>query len=286
MSLQVLLAKGAGLLLAAAWTTLLSAQAPPSMKADSFIPFDLVSNFEIVVQGRIGELDGLKLIIDTGSSYSVLDRSVADRLGLACHPGKVFNFDRNLAVEWAEVPEIRIGPIRAARLGMMVTSLADISEFAKNADGIIGMDVLSRAQKLRIDYERRRISFEFDKKSEGVPTARSAFIVPVVIQGASMHLLVDTGLQYLVLYKDRLHTALPRLRIEGEPRRAAIGHLQVTQVHLPGVEIFGRGAVTPVLLIDEHGKTGVDRLDGYLGPASLHARRLELDFAAKMLRWE
>ena len=250
------------------------------------MPFDLVSEFEVVVQGQIGELDGLRFIVDTGSSFSVIDRRVAEKLGLVRHSRKVLNFDRNLAVDWVNVPELRIGPLRVASMGMILTRLADISEFAKNVDGIIGMDVLSRAQKLSIDYERKRISIEFEEGRGSETSTMNAFVVPVVIQGTSVHLVVDTGLQYVVLYQDRLRDALPHLRIEGEPRSAALGRLPVTQVNLPGVRIFGREAVTPALLVAGSGKTSIGGLDGYLGPASLHARRLELDFAAKVLRWE
>jgi hypothetical protein len=85
----------------------------------------MVSNFEVVVQGQIGELDGLKFILDTGSSHSVIDRRVADRIGLHRRPGKVFNFDRDLAIEWADVPDVRIGPMHIASIPMKVARLAD-----------------------------------------------------------------------------------------------------------------------------------------------------------------
>ena len=291
MGLRMFLAGGVCLLLAAALTAPSSAQDLHRRYPDSSITFDLVSGFEVVVQAQIGEQDGLRFILDTGSSYSVIDRRVADRMGLHRRPGDVFNrnlfnFDRNLAVEWADASELRIGPIHVAAIPMIVISLAGISEFTGKADGIIGMDVLSRARKISIDYGRRRIFFELDEGRGSQPSAVKAFVVPVVIQGISMHLLVDTGFQYVLLYKDRLRSALPQLRTEGEPRDGVIGHLQVTQVSLPGVQIFGPKAVTPVLLLDGPGKIDTGDLDGYLGPASLHARRLELDFAGNTLRWQ
>jgi predicted aspartyl protease len=287
----MLLTGGVCLLLAAVLTAPSSAQDLHSRYPDSSITFDLVSGFEVVVQGQIGEQDGLRFILDTGSSYSLIDRRVADRMGLHRRPGNVFNgdlfnFDRNLAVEWADVSELGIGAIHVAAIPMIVIRLAGISEFTEGADGIIGMDVLSRARKISIDYRRRRILFELDEGHGSQPSAVKAFVVPVVIQGVSMHLLVDTGFQYVLLYKDRLRSALPQLRTEGESRDGVIGHLQVTQVNLPGIQIFGPKAVTPVLLLDGPRKTNTGDLDGYLGPASLHARRLELDFAGNTLRWQ
>ena len=286
MGLRILQVGGVGLLLVTALTSQARAQDLHRRYPDSSISFDLVSGFEVVVQAQIGELDGLRFILDTGSSYSSIDRRVADRMRLHRYPGNVFNFDRNLAVEWADASDVRIGPIHVAAIPMIVTRLAGISDFTENADGIIGMDVLSRARKISIDYERKRISFELDEGRGGKPPVTKAFVVPVVIQGTSIRLLVDTGFQYVLLYKDRLRSAVPHLRTEGEARDGVIGRLKVTQVNLPGVQLFGPEAVTSVLLLDGPGKTDTGDLDGYLGPASLHARRLELDFSAKTLRWQ
>lgn len=281
----ILLSAGAGLLLAAALSSQASAHDLDFACSDLAMPFSLVSNFEIVIQGQLGKLTGLNFILDTGSSYSAIDRRVADRMGLDRRPGTVFNFDRNLAIEWADLPELRIGTMRIAGARMMVTKLADISAFAENADGIIGMDVLSRARKICIDYQRRRVSFKLDEERAREPSSR-AFVISVPVQGISLRLVVDTGFEYVLLYNDRLRHALPNLHTEGQPREAVLGHLRAVQVNLPGVQISGRKAATPVLLIEGPGRADLHGIDGYLGPAALHARRLELDFAAKTLRWQ
>jgi predicted aspartyl protease len=286
MALGRILAGSVQLLLAGALTSAAVAQGLDRSCADPAVPFNLVSNFEIVVDGQLGDLSGLKFILDTGSSSSAIDRRVADRMGLRRRPGTVFNFDRNLAIEWADVPEVRIGPVRVGSIAMMVTRLADLSALAGNADGIIGMDVLSRARKLCIDYERRRISFRMDEGGAGAPRTNSALVIPVMVQGISMRVLVDTGFEYFLLYKDRVHGALPHLHTQGEPRDAILGRLQAVQVELPGVEIAGAQRVTPVLLIDGPGNAALSGVDGYLGPAALHARRVEFDFAGRTVRWQ
>jgi hypothetical protein len=48
--------------------------------AQTGVPFDLVSDFLVVVKGGIGNLDDLKFIVDTGATWSVIDRKVAERL--------------------------------------------------------------------------------------------------------------------------------------------------------------------------------------------------------------
>jgi hypothetical protein len=114
MGVGMLLAGGGPLLLAAAFTLQAGAQGVDRSCSDSSITFDLVSDFEIVVQGQVGGITGLRFILDSGSSYSAIDRRVAESLGLHRRPGRVFNFDRNLPIEWADVPEFQIGPVRVA----------------------------------------------------------------------------------------------------------------------------------------------------------------------------
>src|SRR5580658_4389574 len=102
MGLRKPRAVGVGLIFVATLTLQVSAQDLDRRYLDSSVSFDLVSGFEVVVQGQIGDLDGLRFILDTGSTYSSIDSRVADRMGLHRRPGNVFNFDRNLAVEWAD----------------------------------------------------------------------------------------------------------------------------------------------------------------------------------------
>ena len=284
MALRMLLAGSLGFLLVAALAAQSRAQDPVRSCTDLPLPFDLVSNFEVVVRGQIGNQDGLKFILDTGSSYSVIDRRVADKIGLRRDPGSVFNYDRDVAVEWAEVPEVRIGPMHLGGMRMMVARLADLSELADRVDGIIGLDVLSRAEKIGIDYERRTVSIELEEGCASRPSAVKAFLVTMTVQGVPMRLMVDTGLQYILLYKDRLSSAIPHLRTEGEPRNAMFGRLQATRVNLPGVQVLHPEAATAVFLIEKSKKSDLGGIDGFLGPASLHARRVELDFAAMTLR--
>jgi predicted aspartyl protease len=286
MGLRLVIAGGVRLLLTAALTSPANAQELHPKITGSTMPFELISDFVIVVQGQIGELNGLRFILDTGSSHSVIDRRVADRLGLPRHQGgKVMNFNRHIPVEWADVPELRVGPIRATAFRVLVANLAEQSEFAQGADGILGLDLLSRARKLAVDYEKKLVSVDMDPQGKEGALPSNGFVVPVVVQGVPMHWLVDTGFRDILVYKDRLRSALPHLRTQGEPKKVVIGRLKATQVNLPGVQILGHDAVTRVFLIDRP-KSGIGTVDGYLGPTSLHAKRLELDFASKVLRWQ
>lgn len=250
------------------------------------IPFELGFNFLVIVNGRVEGLDGLKFILDTGSSRTVIDENVAVRLRLPRRPGKITNFDRKIPVEWAEISELKAGPIRAVGATVIVTRLKDYSEFAQGIDGIIGLDLLSRGKKLSIDYENQIVSFEAAGGRDGEPAPSRAFVVPMAVQGVRLSLLVDTGLREVLLYKDRIQNSLPNITTQGEARSAVIGRLHATQVNLSGLNTLEPEMVTTVFLIDRPENGNSSGIDGYLGPSCLHARRIELDFASHRISWQ
>jgi predicted aspartyl protease len=249
------------------------------------VPFDLKSDFLVVVNGRIGNLDGLKFIVDTGSTFSAIDQKVAERLQVNRRGGRIMNIDRYLPIEWADVTELRIGPIRAEGIRVMVMNLAKYSEFAKNVDGIIGLDLLSRSKKFTIDYGKRVLYFE-PAEGTGHSSVPGGFLVTVVVQGLPVRLCVDTGFPYILLYGDRLRKRLPKLRTEGEPKTVTIGLIEGTRVALPAVQIGGPEEVITVVVIDGPDERTMPGMDGYLGTASLHAKRIEFDFAQMVLWWQ
>ena len=266
--------------------SLLNAQDRGQSPVRSTIPFQLRSGFLVVVNGQIGELGGLKFIVDTGASFTFIDRKVADKLKLARRPGKTTNFDRNVPVEWAVIPDLRVGPVQSGALRVMVAKLGEYSEFAEDMDGIIGLDLLGRSDRISIDYEMRTISWEMASEQGGGRPSPAYFSIPFIVQGFPMHLILDTGFQGILLYKDRLRKGLPDLRTQGNSTEVDFGRLQTTQVKLPGVRLGGQETIATVFLTDGPESGGLPGVDGYLGIASLKAKRVEFDFAARLLRWE
>jgi hypothetical protein len=93
-------------------------------------------------------------------------------------------------------------------------------------------------------------------------------------------------LQGIVLYKNRLRKGLPKPRIEGDSTNVVMGRLRGTQVRLPGVRIGHAEVVSTAILIDGPDDKTLPGVDGYLGPVTLQAKRIEFDFDAKLLRWQ
>ncbi len=248
------------------------------------MPFELVSGFLVVVNGQIGNLRVMRFIIDTGAASSVIDAKVADKLRLPQTDGKVMTFNRRISVEWMEIPEFRVGPIVARALWVMVIDLARYSRYGKDVDGVVGLDLLTRSEHLSIDYDRRILLFQL---ANGRPDERApvrGFKIPIVVQGAAVQLLVDTGFQGILLYRDRIRKKLPKMRTEGEPKEVVESGVRATEVSLPGMRIGGSDQVRIVFLIDGPGQGDLPGVDGILGAAALHAKRIDFDFTNMVLR--
>jgi predicted aspartyl protease len=250
------------------------------------MPFELVSGFLVVVNGEIGNLRVMRFIIDTGASITVIDTKVADRLQLPRSTGKVMTFNRHIPVEWTEIPEFRVGPIVAKALRVMVIDLARYSRYGKDVDGVVGLDLLTRSEHFSIDYDRRILLFQLanGRPDERVPVR--GFKIPIVVQGAAVQLLVDTGSQGILLYKDRIRKQLPKMRTEGKPKEVVESGVRATEVRLPGMRIGRSDQVRIVFLIDGPGQGDLPGVDGFLGAASLHAKRIDFDFTHMVLHCE
>ena len=248
--------------------------------------FDLRESFLIVIDGRIGPLEHLKFILDTGASHTVVSQRIAGQLGLPRETGTVINFQRKLPVEWARFPEVQVGPIVATNARMMVADLSEYTEFAKDVDAIAGLDLLSRCERVQIDYEAKLVAFHMRIGASQVPLFRAkGVVVTVMLHDRPVRLLVDTGFQEIALFEERLRTPGQSLQVQGIGQEK-IGSLIGETVRMPGLRIGSEDPNTPVLLV--RGTTDVvpDGLDGYLGPRALHAKKIELDFDSMLLRWQ
>jgi predicted aspartyl protease len=265
-------------------------QSRPSENAPgSALPFRLSSGYLIEVQGRIGDQAHLKFILDTGASITIVGQRIAQKLKLDAHPAQSFNFDRNLQWERATLPEVQFGPIRAANVAVLVGDLARYSEFAGKADAIIGMDLL-KLSNVTIDFGAGNLILdptEARPYSAGGDPMAQCLIVELQVQDRPVHLIVDTGLQGMVLYEERLRKSVPELRTAGSIKNATMGgRMQAKQATLPDVIVGKRNREVPVVLLPSPAAGTLPGIDGILGISALQARRVHFDFSRKTLTWE
>jgi len=266
--------------------SLLRAESCPEGEAPKAIPFDLFHGFLIVVEGRIGGLDHLKFILDTGVTRTVLNQKVADKLHVPRRAKQLLNYNRLVTVEWATIPDLEFGPTRVINAPVMVADLLDFSELASDADALIGYDLLSLGN-FAIDYTARRVVFRQRQQNDSSPCITEApahlkeLTVELRVQGHPVSLIVDTGLQGMVLFEDRV----PQLKFEGEIETVPFGrHLTARSATLRDVNL-GSNALRSndkdlrVFLLKGPPRDQVPGVDGYFGTALLNARWIEFNIA-------
>jgi len=252
--------------------------------ANDAIPFQLGNGFLIVIEGQIGPLTPLKFILDTGATHTMVDARIADKLSLPRHKGNVLNFDKLIKVDWTNLPELQLGPLGARNLPVMVGDLKRFSEFAEGVDAVIGLDLLRTAESIRIDYRSRLITIQSPVDGSAKSLNSDALTVLVPLQGRSMRLIIDTGLQGFLLYTDRLRQHLPQLELSGTISQAYEGRLKGLAAIVTGVRLGPDELQSSVLLLPRAPASFPEDVDGYIGTHVLHAQIVELDFASKRLR--
>ena len=180
--------------------------APTEPKAPEEIPFRLYRNYMILVEGRIGPLDGLTFLIDTGASAPVLSTHTAKRLGLKSQSRKAVAYGRKITTKSAIVHDLYLGNTRLGPVPVLIADLASLlPQIGSRIDAVIGMNSLIRVP-IRIDFESRLLTLRPPDSlplSAGVEYQDNLPVVNGFIEGQPARLLLDTGAEQLILFADR-----------------------------------------------------------------------------------
>lgn len=255
----------------------------------SGLPFRLSSGYLIQIDGCVGTQSNLKFILDTGATITIVDQKIADKLKLDRRPAESFNFDRKLKWDSATLPELQFGPVHATNIAVFIGRLAEYSEFAKNADAVIGMDLL-KFSNFSIDFDTHRITFHPSMQKVSVVAGDPLLQCPILevqVQGHPIRLIVDTGLAGIVLYEERLRNHVPGLRTTGQLGDAAMGgRVRAKQATIPDVLLGKTNRDITALLVASPVPEMLPGIDGIIGIATLKAHHIDFDFAGRTLRWE
>ena len=244
------------------------------------IPFQLHESYLIAVEGRIGNLDRLKCLIDTGASYSVVNKRIAQRLQLPREPGRIFKFERYTTVEWAVLPEVQIGPITVRDAKFIVDDQSSV--IPRDFDAIIGLDLLAKTSGFLIDYAAKMISFRNVSASQS--NRLTCLTAQMMLQGHPVNLVADTAMHGFLLYED-LRQRFPDLKFKME-KTVSIGQLRAKQATVSGMRLGSRESEAIVYLIRRPSQGTPSDVDGYFGMDALNAKVVEFDFENRRLRWD
>ena len=265
-------------------TTTTATDDPAAASVQEGLPFQLGHQFLIVVKGTVGGVGPLRLIVDTGSTRSIVTQSVAKQLGGTKKNAMVLNFNRQIKVESLTVLEVRIGPIVARNVTMLVAEPKDDSELFADVDGLIGLDVLLQGcDDLRVDYRTHRIAFGRLNGRESIPPFR-VLTVELTVQGQPVRLVLDSGIQNMLLYEDRIHKHCPGIQLSHR-RKAREGRLKGTIADVSGIELAGKEVQMTAFLVTAPKTLITDDIDGFVGFSVFQSEMVELDFRSNVVHW-
>ena len=257
----------------------------------SEVAFKLSRTYLIVVSGAIGEFDRLNFVIDTGAVPSAINARLAKKLRLAGEVTSYSLLNRDVPVRHVTVPSLVLGPIRMQHVPVVAMDLSRIEQATGfRIDAIIGLDVLAQ-RGLRIDYKRKKISFEPKAPSSAATPveihyeAGSAYwLLPVQVDGHTFRVLLDTGTNDIRFFTARVHANISSLATRhtavtlnagGEDR---LEEVKLSELHIAGTVFRNQRAFL--------WKTPPDNMrdfDGLLGPTALGVTRVQFDFEQRAL---
>ena len=252
------------------------------------LPFQMYGGYLIVAEGQIGPLKNLRFVLDTGVTHTMVDQKVAASLHLCQRDGRAISFDKLVKTHWSVVPELEFGAIKTSNLPVMVGDLEYFRSFATHVDVLVGLDVL-QTQSFSVDYSRKEIILETaDAGPNKIPMKSEplCLTVEIFVADRPLRVVVDTGVQSLVLYEDRLmdRGIMYTLGVETVGISPG-GHVSSRMATLPRLRVGTRDIDRKVFLTRSPSQKILPGIQGFLGPTSLQARRVHLDFEKNTLSW-
>jgi predicted aspartyl protease len=252
------------------------------------VPIELKDGYLIIVRGSIGGLNNLTLLIDTGTSRTLVDARIAKRLHLMGVAHRLTVFDHEVEVKVIMLPDLHVGAIQAEFPRVIATDLSGVAQrFGLHVDAVIGMDIL-RLRSFGINYDSKRIWFDTDEPMPAVLTPESRgqpyLIVNARIDDLPVSLMIDTGCEDVILFRNRLPDGLRK--DYSQPSRAftVAGEAPLEQIASGKLVVGVSQAHRVKFHIIETGNNDMG-YDGILGARALHASRIHFNFDRRTVTW-
>jgi hypothetical protein len=265
----------------------LTTGSPPPRRQTEEIPIRLYQGYLVMVDGRIGNLDHQNLLLDTGTSPSMVAKSVAAKMSLQSAAGRVALFNKDLAAETVVLPEIQLGPIRRTNLPVIATDFSRVeSELKTHIDAVVGLDVLGTTS-FTVDYQKRQMLFHASTERHFAAFTEGPQFISVELKTGNrqLRLLLDTGTARLVLFSRALRHLDYGWTALSETGQNISGAVSYGTVILPEARV-GKEDVGPQRVSVVTTQQNVDAdFDGLIGLALLRAKRISFDFEHQILGW-
>jgi predicted aspartyl protease len=249
----------------------------------------LYCGYLIVVEARVGDLQGLKFLLDTGATNTAIDRKLADRLGLAKEPGQLVSIDKIVRVEWSKLPELDYGPEHFSNIPVVVQDMGYFLTAGVHVDGIIGWDLLRRGS-FRVDFARKRVSFgpleQFEGRTVAIRPEPLFLTIQVEMNGRPMSMIADTGMRGTAFYDGSLEEIRESYNVLARAVGTSVGGTVKSRcVRVPHLKLGTQDLDREVQLVERPSSDSLQGIAGYLGISALDAKQIAFDFEHNELRW-
>jgi predicted aspartyl protease len=167
------------------------------------IPFEMASN-DIIIQAKANDQRTISLVVDTGATQSILDKTVADSLGQS----KETKFEMTtgsgtVPLAYLTLPKLQLGKITFQDLPFAVTDLSPLTQvIGRHPSGLLGANVLRRFL-VTVDYEHKILTLAHPDNVQLKPhtivipakptLGLFGLLVDGSLDGKEFSFLVDTG---------------------------------------------------------------------------------------------
>ena len=254
--------------------------------AQSNLPFKLVGEHLIVVQGSLGDLQKRNFVIDTGAYPSIIDTGVARKLHIAGHSEELDAVNHKLSRPVVVVSSVNVGPIHAQGVRAMTADLSAASQaFGTHIDALIGLDVLQHCS-FRIDYRAKRIFFsEVETLSYAVPFRWTEGLLTIDLQADSdsLRMLVDTGAQSTLLFGRRMKQAVAKRGRNREFTNLG-GNFSLSEVRLESVQLGDFELGSQAVYVSDAPDLPSYPFDGFL--STIEFEQIAFNFQSHTFSWK
>ena len=149
----------------------------------------------------IGFEGPLRFLVDTGTTTTVIDRPVAERVGL--HPTRTIaavSATGTINVEESVVEELRAGDVTVSRTPVLIVDLPRFSSHG-HLDGILGMSAFAR-RAMMLDLRRRCLDVDVESP-RGMVLEAHEIAGRVAIEVEGLKFILDSGASFPVLKSPR-----------------------------------------------------------------------------------
>lgn len=272
-------------LAAAARSTKSDLVAPGGHLQRSEIPIHILRGYLVVVEGDIGELHHQNLLVDTGTSPSIIHSEIAQKLGLIGSSATISLPSARTTAEAVFLPELAVGPLHAAHFPVMVHDLSLLRrELGVSIAGIIGLDVLGQTN-FQLDFSGRRLVFGAVRE-QGIPVPFGAgppslVTVSLTVGRNSVRVLVDTGAAGLLFFRNSATERLPLVELPaGRTGNTIGGEFRVDSVSPGEIVLGGKRFHLEKAYLARDSREG---FDGLLGVSAMGFKSIAFDFDSKMI---